>query len=459
MISNLYTRLHLLASNGVRPAAVTLLSNGELDTLALWKGDPWLLTTDDENVALTGSELVVDGILDVNNVETTIVSLTVGDDTNTTHVTTTSGHGDDTSVELNEVGDLAGGEVDFDSVVDLDGWVWVTDAVKIKCQHLSTNCKIYSAPKLGPTADRCDLRSSIMRNQVWNTTLAELNSLDLAQLVLGLLASDAVDGKATLGVVDEAEVLAGLLDGDDIHETSWVGSVSADLAVDLDEALHDNGLGLATVKGVLQPVEILLVGMSRDPIVRERAPVADEDDQRHAVSELVRTWRGLWCVGTGEFVQKPVAWCRQAVLVLSWSTSHVCDLTSGIEDVRCKRDRVRSVANFKFKPEVFVCERVSTPSLSPNSRSSGFAGLRNATSHARTRRPPYLHKWCLYMSIAQRQMRLRHIKSSALNDLQHEACLHSALVLLVTVIVLHPWTSSTDPTRLSPVMSATMVEM
>lgn len=183
-----------------------------------------------------------------------------------------------------------------------------------------------------------------MRNQVWNTTLAELDSLDLAQLVLGLLASDAVNSEATLGVVYKTEVLAGLLDRNDIHETSWVGSVSADLAVDLDEALHDNGLGLATVEGVLQPERILLVAALEDLFVAACAPVADEDDQRHAVSELVRTWGGLWRVGTGEFVQKPVAWCRQAVLVLSWSTSHVCDLTSGVEDVCCRRSREQSVA-------------------------------------------------------------------------------------------------------------------
>ena len=93
-----------------------------------------------------------------------------------------------------------------------------------------------------------------MRNQEWNSTLAELNSLDLAQLVLGLLGGDAVDGEAALGVVDEAEVLARLLDGDDVHEAGWVGGIGADFAVDLDQALHDNRLGLARVEGVLQAV-------------------------------------------------------------------------------------------------------------------------------------------------------------------------------------------------------------
>lgn len=108
-------------------SAVTLLSNGELDTLALGQGDPGLLGADDENVVLAGGEAVVYGVLDVDNVEASVVALAVGDDTNTAHVTTTSGHGDNTSVELDEVGDLAGGEVDLDGVVDLDGWVRVAD--------------------------------------------------------------------------------------------------------------------------------------------------------------------------------------------------------------------------------------------------------------------------------------------------------------------------------------------
>ena len=108
-------------------SAVSLLCNGELDALALWQRDPRLLGSDDENVALPGSERVVYGILDVNNVEASIVALAVGDDTNTTHVTSTGDHRDHTSVELDEVGDLSGGEVDLDGVVDLDGWVRVAD--------------------------------------------------------------------------------------------------------------------------------------------------------------------------------------------------------------------------------------------------------------------------------------------------------------------------------------------
>lgn len=93
-----------------------------------------------------------------------------------------------------------------------------------------------------------------MRNQEWDPALAELNTLDLSELVLGLLSLDAVDGETALGVVDETEVLAGLLNGDDVHEASGVGGVGADFAVDLDETLHQDGLDLATVQGVLETI-------------------------------------------------------------------------------------------------------------------------------------------------------------------------------------------------------------
>jgi hypothetical protein len=120
-----------VASQSVSSAAVSLLCNSELDTLALGQGDPGLLGTDNEDVSLTGSKGVVNGVLDVNNVETTIVSLTVSDDTDTAHVTTTSDHGNGTSIELDVVSDLASGKINLDSVVDLDQRVGVSNTISI----------------------------------------------------------------------------------------------------------------------------------------------------------------------------------------------------------------------------------------------------------------------------------------------------------------------------------------
>lgn len=136
-----------------------------------------------------------------------------------------------------------------------------------------------------------------MRNQEWDSALAELDAANLAQLVLGLLSLDTVDGEAALGVVDQAEVLAGLLDGDDVHEAGGVGQVGADLAINLDEALHQDGPSLAVVERILEAV-------------------ADEDDEGHAVAGLVRTSRGLGGIDTRQFVEEPVRGRAEALLVL-----------------------------------------------------------------------------------------------------------------------------------------------
>merc|ERR1719221_2104016 len=68
-----------------------------------------------------------------------------------------------------------------------------------------------------------------------------LNGLDTEELVLSLLSSDLVDDETTLAVVQETEVFLGLLQRDDILEPSGVGVVSADLSVNLDEALDQDG--------------------------------------------------------------------------------------------------------------------------------------------------------------------------------------------------------------------------
>jgi hypothetical protein len=267
------SQIHNLVRDGVSASAVTLFSDGELDTLALGQRDPGLVLANNENVALTGGEAVVNGILDVDDVETTIVTLTVGDDTNTTHVTTTSDHDDGAGIELDEVGDLASGKFNLDSVVDLDQRIGVSDG------------------------------SCIVRDQEWDSTATKLDTLDLAQLVLGLLVLDSVDGESTLGVVDKAEVLASLLDGDDVHEAGGVGGIGADLAVDLDQSLHQDGLGLTVVESILETV-------------------ADEHDQGHAVAELVRTGRRLRSVGAGQLVKQPVRGGAEALLVLLDSAGH-----------------------------------------------------------------------------------------------------------------------------------------
>lgn len=85
----------------------------------------------------------------MNNIEASIMSLTVSDDTNSAHVTTTSNHSNHTSLESNEIGDLAGREVNLDSVVDLDLWVRVADSIVPSVFELLR----FFQPNIDPTSD------------------------------------------------------------------------------------------------------------------------------------------------------------------------------------------------------------------------------------------------------------------------------------------------------------------
>lgn len=94
----------------------------------------------------------------------------------------------------------------------------------------------------------------VMGDDERNTLCTELDLSDLAEFVLALFSCDAVDGVTTFGVVDETEVLSGLLDGDDVHESGRVVGIRADLSVDLDETLHDDGRNFLSGECVLESV-------------------------------------------------------------------------------------------------------------------------------------------------------------------------------------------------------------
>ena len=91
---------------------------------------------------------------------------------------------------------------------------------------------------------------------------------------LTLVLVDGGGGETTLGIVEETEVVVGLVNVDDIHETSGVVEVGADLTVNLDEPLLADEKGLLPGQGVLETVP-------------------QEDNQRETLPELVGTGRGM----------------------------------------------------------------------------------------------------------------------------------------------------------------------
>lgn len=115
-------------------------------------------------------------------------------------------------------------------------------------------------------------------------------------------------GETTLGIVDETEVFASLVNRDNVHEASWVVRIGANFSIDLDQSLHDNLLDLTAVESIFQAV-------------------SEEDDEWKAVSLLVRTLtvdallannfaidlfvddlRWLGSISTGQLVKQPVRW-------------------------------------------------------------------------------------------------------------------------------------------------------
>ena len=121
-----------------------------LYTLALRETDPWLFASDDEDVTFSGSKRIVDCVLDVDDIEATIMALPVCDHANTTHVSAASDHSNHTSVEFDEVGNLASGKINLHSIVDLDERIWISDSVFRETLGQS----FLSSPKLGPTSER-----------------------------------------------------------------------------------------------------------------------------------------------------------------------------------------------------------------------------------------------------------------------------------------------------------------
>lgn len=92
--------------------------------------------------------------------------------------------------------------------------------------------------------------------------------------------------RRTLDIVEDTEVLSALLNGDNIHESSRVAWLSADLAVDLDESLCGDGLNFTSGQGVLETI-------------------SQQDDKRERFADLVRTGSRSGSICAGKLVQHP----------------------------------------------------------------------------------------------------------------------------------------------------------
>lgn len=76
--------------------------------------------------------------------------------------------------------------------------------------------------------------AAVVSDNVGDLVLAKGLSLDLAQLEGSFFGLNAVGLETALNIVEDAEVLTSLGNGDDVLETKRVAGITADLVVDLD---------------------------------------------------------------------------------------------------------------------------------------------------------------------------------------------------------------------------------
>jgi len=90
------------------------LDEGKSDTFSLWNGNSvGLSITNDDNVTESGGEVVSLGVLDMDDIEGTLMFLDGGDDTNSTNVVSTGKDDGGTNLELDNTGDGLALEVEL----------------------------------------------------------------------------------------------------------------------------------------------------------------------------------------------------------------------------------------------------------------------------------------------------------------------------------------------------------
>jgi len=189
----------------------------------------------------------------MDDIETAEMLLSVFDDTDTTQVTTGGDHGQGSTVKVDEVLNLSRLKVELNSVSSLDQRVRVSNG------------------------------AAIVGDCVRDSSKAKSDAFNFEKLVLGLFGRNAMDGKASLGVVEETEVLIGLLDGDNILESSGVASVCSDFSVDFDESLSTDGSNFFCGQSIFQSV-------------------SQKDNKRKALPQFVGTSGWTRSPGSAEFM-------------------------------------------------------------------------------------------------------------------------------------------------------------
>ena len=107
---------------------------------------------------------------------------------------------------------------------------------------------------------------------------------DFAEFESGLLGINSMGLESTFNIMENSEMLVGLLDGDNVHLTKWESVVSSDLSVNLNQSFF-----------ILNDLSSLISGKS---VLQS---LLEKDVEWDALSKLVWTWRRSGSIDTLKF--------------------------------------------------------------------------------------------------------------------------------------------------------------
>mmetsp|Transcript_39734 Transcript_39734/g.95586 ORF Transcript_39734/g.95586 Transcript_39734/m.95586 type:complete len:241 (-) Transcript_39734:64-786(-) len=236
-----------------------------------------IASPDHKHIGLPRREGVALPVLDGHNGKATIMLLKVDELSHTSGVVTLGDHDERSHLELVDLRHLARGNVNLNSVVDLDVGVGITQS------------------------------ASVVGDGDRNLLGSHVNLLDTTQLERGLFLVHAMKHKSSLGVEQQTEAIAALLELHDVHESRGVVVVGTDLAVNLDATLHADLLAFLAGECVLETL-------------------AKNDGDGEALTLLVGACGGLGGPDSGHLGHVPVLGRIQALEVLLRSARHGCCL-------------------------------------------------------------------------------------------------------------------------------------
>ena len=143
----------------------------------------------------------------MHDVEASEVSFSVDDDSNSADVISSGDVAEILDFEFDVVDDLAGCQVDFDSVMDVNFWVGVSDG------------------------------SCVVSDNVRDFVRADFLLDDSADLGFGFFGLDWDEGEFAFDIVHDPVMFIGLVDGNDVHHSGGEAVVSSDLSVDFHVAV------------------------------------------------------------------------------------------------------------------------------------------------------------------------------------------------------------------------------